>query len=81
MNPFPLVVAELRRHRLGASAVVALIALAVALGVALGAQESALRRASARAADRFDLVVGAPGSPTQLVLTTVYLAGAVGEEH
>jgi len=73
MNPFPLVVAELRRHRLGASAVVALIALAVALGVALGAQESALRRASARAADRFDLVVGAPGSPTQLVLTTVYL--------
>jgi putative ABC transport system permease protein len=73
VNPFPLIIAELRRNPLGCAAVVALIAIAVALGVALSAQERALRLASARAADRFDLVVGAPGSPTQLVLTTVYL--------
>ena len=76
MNPFPLVVAEFRRNWLGSAAVIALIATAVALGVALSAQEGALRQASARAADRFDLVVGAPGGPTQLILTTVYLQPA-----
>lgn len=76
MNPFPLIIAELRRNPLGCAAVVALIAVAVAMGVALSAQERALRLASARAADRFDLVVGAPGSPTQLILTTVYLQPA-----
>jgi len=51
----------------------ALIAIAVAIGVAVIAQERALRQGSARAADDFDLLVGAPGSPTQLVLTSVYL--------
>src|SRR5262245_16862653 len=76
MNPFPLVLAELRRNVSGGVAIVALIAIAVALGVAVTAQERALRQASARAADRFDLIVGAPGSPTQLVLTTVYLQPA-----
>jgi putative ABC transport system permease protein len=79
VNPFPLIIAELRRNPLGCAAVVALIAIAVALGVALSAQERALRLASARAADRFDLVVGAPGSPTQLILTTVYLQAAALE--
>lgn len=76
MNPLPLIAAELRRNPLGCAAVVALIAIAVALGVALSAQERALRLASARAADRFDLLVGAAGSPTQLVLTTIYLQPA-----
>ncbi len=79
MNPLPLVIAELRRNPLGCAAIVALIALTVALGVAVTAQERALRQASARAAARFDLVVGAPGSPTQLVLTTVYLQPAALE--
>ncbi|AWK88346.1 FtsX-like permease family protein [Azospirillum thermophilum] len=73
MNPWPVVAADLRKGWAGALAVVLLVALAVALGVAVSAQERALRKGSARAADRFDLVVGAPGSPTQLVLTTVYL--------
>jgi len=45
-------------------------------GLGVASQERALRAASARAADRFDLVVGAAGSPTQLVLTTVYLQPA-----
>jgi len=76
MNPLPVVVAELRRNWFGALAVVALVAIGVALATALSAQERALREASARAADRFDLVVGRPGSPTQLVLTTVYLQAA-----
>lgn len=75
-NPFPVVLADLRRNRAGVLAVVLLIALAVAIGVAVSAQERALRKGSARAAERFDLVVGAPGSATQLVLTTVYLQPA-----
>jgi putative ABC transport system permease protein len=76
MNPRPLVVAELRRNAMGCAAIVALIAIAVALGVAVTAQERALRQASTRAAERFDLIVGASGSSTQLVLTTVYLQAA-----
>lgn len=79
MNPLPLIVAELRRNPLGCMAVVALIAAVVALGVTVDAGERALRLASARAADRFDLVIGAPGSAIQLVLTTVYLQPAALE--
>jgi putative ABC transport system permease protein len=73
MNPWPLVLADLRQNRAGAAAIVLLVALAVALGVAVSAQERALRQGSARAAERFPLVVGAPGSGTQLVLSSVYL--------
>ena len=73
MNPFPMVLADLRAMRWSAAAVIALVALAVAIGIAVGAQERSLRQGSARAADDFDLLIGAPGSQTQLVLTTVYL--------
>ncbi len=76
LNPLPVVVADIRRSRTGFLAVVGLIAVAVALGVSVSAQERALRTGSARAADAFDLLVGAPGSPTQLVLTSVYLQPA-----
>jgi putative ABC transport system permease protein len=76
MNPWPIVAADLRRSKAGALAVVLLVAVAVALGVAVSAQERALRQGSARAADAFDLVIGAPGSETQLVLSTVYLQPA-----
>jgi putative ABC transport system permease protein len=73
MNPWPLVAADLRQNRVGAVAIVLLVALAVALGVAVSARERALRQGSARAAGKFPLVVGAPGSETQLVLSSVYL--------
>jgi putative ABC transport system permease protein len=73
VNPWPIVIADLRHLRWVAWAVPLLVANAVAIGVAVGAQERALRTSSARAADDFDLLVGAPGSQTQLVLTTVYL--------
>ena len=73
MNPWPVVIADLRALRWIAWVTPLLIALAVAMGIAASAQESALRRSSARAADDFDLLIGAPGSQTQLVLTTVYL--------
>jgi putative ABC transport system permease protein len=79
INPFPIVVADVRRTLGGVIAVVCLIAVAVALGVAVSAQERALRKGSTRAADSFDLLVGAPGSPTQLVLSTVYLQPAAIE--
>lgn len=73
MNPWPMVLADLRAMRWTAFAVPLLVALAVASAVAIGAQERMLRSGSARAADDFDLLIGAPGSETQLVLTAVYL--------
>ena len=73
MNPLPVVLSDMRRGRAGIAAVVAVIAVAVALGVVVTAQERALRQGSARAANSFDLVVGARGSPTQLILSAVYL--------
>lgn len=78
MNPFPLVVAMIRRHPVVCVTFVLLIALAVGIGAAITAQERALRSGSARAADRFDIIVAAPGSQTDLLLRVVYLQpGAV----
>ena len=72
-NPFPVIRADLRRNQLLAWVAVLLVALSVASGIAVISQERALRQGSARAADDFDVLVGAPGSGTQLVLSTVYL--------
>lgn len=73
MNPFPMVLADLRALRWVARAIVLLIAIAVATGVAIGSQERIVRQGSAQAAEGFDLLVAAPGSQTQIVLTAVYL--------
>ncbi|HHW33782.1 MAG TPA: FtsX-like permease family protein [Paracoccus solventivorans] len=70
------ILADLGRMKAGALVIVALVALVVALGVAVTLQERALRLGSARAADKFELVIGAPGSETQLVLSTVFLQPA-----
>lgn len=72
-NPFPMVRADLRRNHLLVWVTVLLVAVSVATGIAVISQERALRQGSARAADDFDVLVGAPGSTTQLVLTSVYL--------
>lgn len=72
MNPFPIVLSLLHRQRVTLIFFVALITFAVALGIAITTQERAVRQGSARAADKFDLVVGAPGSPFDLVLASVY---------
>ncbi|MBT3067805.1 ABC transporter permease [Rhodoferax sp. U11-2br] len=72
-NPFPIVRADFRRNLLLVWVTVMLVALSVATGIAVISQERALREGSARAADDFDVLIGAPGSATQLVLTTVYL--------
>lgn len=73
MNPIPFVIAMLKRRWLSSFAFAIVIAVAVALGVAISAEERALREGSARAADRFDLIVAAPGSTTDLLLSVVYL--------
>ncbi|MFT3974922.1 MAG: ABC transporter permease [Amaricoccus sp.] len=70
------VLADLRLHAVGALVVILLIASATALGMAVRIEERALRLGSARAADRFDLVVGAAGSETQLILSSVFLQPA-----
>ncbi len=76
MIPFRFIAADLRRLWAGALVIILLIGFATALGIAVGIQERALRLGSARAADRFDLVIGAAGSDTQLVLSTVFLQTA-----
>ncbi|TGN57089.1 FtsX-like permease family protein [Paracoccus liaowanqingii] len=71
--PWQLVRAMLHRFR-GANAVfIALIAVSVAIGVGLTAQERGLRQGSARAAERFDLILAAPGSEITAMLAAVYL--------
>lgn len=65
--------ADLKRLWLGSLVVILLVALATALGIAVTLQERSLRLGSARAADKFDLVIGAAGSETQLVLSSVFL--------
>lgn len=72
-NPFPILRANLVRNPALTLVTWGLILLAVASGVAVISLERALRLGSARAADDFDIIIGAPGSPTQLVLSTVYL--------
>jgi putative ABC transport system permease protein len=72
-NPLPVIAADFKQAKAGIVAVVALIALAVGLGVGVSAQERAFREGSTRAADSFDLLIGARGSETQLVLSTIYL--------
>lgn len=73
---FRFIAADLRRHWIGVLAIMLIIALATALGVVVTLQERALRIGSARAAGAFDLVIGAPGSETQLVLSSVFLQAA-----
>ena len=73
MNPWPLIHAALLRYRTSAAAFVLLVAAGVALSVAIVSQERALRTGSARAADRFDLIVAPPGSRTDSLLAAVFL--------
>lgn len=73
MNPFPIAWAALRRNSFTAVLFLLIVALAVALSIAISAQERALRTGSARAADKFDLIVAAPGSHNDVLFSTVYL--------
>jgi putative ABC transport system permease protein len=72
-RPDPLVGALLLAHRWTNAAFVLLIAVSVGLGVGLLAQERGLRAGTAQAADKFDLIVSAPGSELTVMLAAVYL--------
>lgn len=71
--PWPLVRAILWRFRWPNLMFVALIAVSVGMGIGLLAQERGLRKGTAMAADKFDLVVAAPGSEMTMMLATVFL--------
>ncbi|QEW18546.1 FtsX-like permease family protein [Marinibacterium anthonyi] len=73
LRPWPLVRAMLWRFRGPNLLFVLLIAVAVGLGIGLLAQERGLRAGTAAAADKFDLVVAAPGSEMTMLLAAVYL--------
>jgi putative ABC transport system permease protein len=68
-----LIWVDIKRMWLGALAIVLLIAGVICFGFFTTLQERALREGSAKAAERFDLLVGSAGSETQLVLSVVYL--------
>lgn len=72
-RPFGLVRAMMWRYRWTNALFVTLIAISVGIGVGLIAQERGLRKGTARAAEKFDLVVAAPGSEVQMLLASVYL--------
>jgi len=69
----PLLVGLLRRQVWISAVFTALIAVSVALGTGLIAQERGLRQGTARAADKFDLIIAAPGSEITAMLAAVYL--------
>ena len=73
LRPLPLVGAMLRRFTWVNLMFVVLITVSVGLGVGLLAQERGLRQGSARAAEKFDLIVAAPGSEVTVMLAAVYL--------
>lgn len=63
----------IRRHLWTCAIFVVLVALSVGLGVGIIAQERGLRQASARVAEKFDLIVAAPGDEVSMLMATVYL--------
>lgn len=73
MNPTRVSWAMIRQYPATTAIFIAVIAVAVALGIGISAQERALRQGSTAAADRFDLLVAAPGNPTEIVFNTVFL--------
>ena len=72
-QPWPLVRALLWRFRWANLMFVLLIAVSTGMGIGLIAQERGLRVGTARAAEKFDLVVAAPGSELTLLMAAVYL--------
>lgn len=71
--PGRLIHALLRRDIWVNLVFIALIAVSVGMSIGLIAQERALREGSARAADKFDLIISAPGSELTMLFAAVYL--------
>ena len=72
MNASRLVVAQLLRKPLQTTLAVALLALGIATLVFVVLVQGQLSRQLTRDAQGIDLVVGAKGSPLQLILSAVY---------
>lgn len=72
-RPFALVRAMLWRFRWTNLLFIGLIAVSIGIGVGLIAQERGLRHGTARAAEKFDLIVAAPGSEVTMLFAAVYL--------
>ncbi|MEM9707263.1 MAG: ABC transporter permease [Pseudomonadota bacterium] len=75
-RPWPLIAALLARNRWISLTFMLLVAVSVAITTGLTSQERALREGAARAAEKFDLVVTAPGSDVSMMLASVYLQPA-----
>lgn len=73
MNPFWMVLADLRKTFLSSLGILVLLALAFSATVAVSLLDRSLRQAGAQSARDIDLVVGAPGSRLDLVLASVFL--------
>ncbi|MFO1185223.1 MAG: ABC transporter permease [Bauldia sp.] len=73
LNPFPVATATVRRYPVTTGIFIGVIAIAVALGVGISALERSFRQGSAAAAERFNLIVAAPGSQFDIVLSTIFL--------
>lgn len=71
--PFALVRALIWRFRWANLVFVLLIAVSVGMGIGLIAQERGLRAGTAQAADKFDMIVSAPGSELTMMLAAVFL--------
>ena len=50
-----------------------ILALALSIATAIGQTERMIKSSSSKAAEQFDILVGAKGSRTSLLLSTVYL--------
>lgn len=73
MNVLMLLRSELRRSAAVLAGIAAVLALSLSISIATGMTDRMLRHASAQAADRFDLLIGAKASPASLLLGTVFL--------
>ena len=72
-RPRQLVLSLLVRYRWLNLLFVTMIAISVGVGIALLVQEKALRSGTAKAAEKFDLIVSAPGSKIDMLMAAVYL--------
>ena len=63
----------LRNHSQASLAMVILIAIATAINILFSIQENAVRSGTARVSDHFDLIIAAPGSQVDALLSTVFL--------
>ena len=68
-----MLLSELRRSAAVLAGIAAVLALSLSISIATGMTDRMLRHASAQAADRFDLLIGAKASPSSLLLGAVFL--------